>query len=109
MSTSAEQLGATSSADVTRRLSERARRYGVDVSDGNDGEMLAEGTADAAPASWLPCPRCGVASPASRFYGPCEGCVGELGATMRLAPREVGREVYIPKLNVVPNHVATKE
>lgn len=109
MSTSAERSCASSGGDAMRRLFERAWRYGVDVSDTDDGELRAEVASVAAPASWLPCPRCGRPGPAGRFYGPCEGCVGELGATMRLAPREVERELYVPKPNVVANHVATKE
>ena len=55
------------------------------------------------------CPRCGRPDLVARYYGPCESCVIELGDAMRLVPREVAREAYVPKLNVVPNHVATKD
>jgi len=55
------------------------------------------------------CPRCGEPDPSSRFYGPCTACRDELGHTLRLDPIEVEKELYVPKMNVVPNHVATKE
>ncbi len=55
------------------------------------------------------CPRCGAAAVVARFYGPCDVCRDELGRTMQIAPRAVEVEAYAPKLNVVPNHVATKE
>lgn len=55
------------------------------------------------------CPRCGREDATARYYGPCGSCVVELGEAIRLAPREVEREAYVPKLNVVPNHVATKD
>jgi hypothetical protein len=57
----------------------------------------------------MTCPRCGATDEARRFYGPCETCREELGRTMRRAQRDVKVEAYAPKLNVVPNHVATKE
>jgi ribosomal protein S14 len=60
-------------------------------------------------SSGASCPRCGRPDATARYYGPCERCVVELGETMRLVPREVAREAYVPKLNVVPNHVATKD
>ncbi|MDA8292730.1 MAG: hypothetical protein M0Z33_13805 [Actinomycetota bacterium] len=55
------------------------------------------------------CPRCGAVGVVARFYGPCDECRDELGETMRNAPGEVEVEAYAPKVNVVPNHVATKE
>jgi hypothetical protein len=55
------------------------------------------------------CPRCGTDDPDRRFYGPCANCRDALGVTMRLAPREIAVEAYVPKMNVVANHVATKE
>ena len=54
------------------------------------------------------CPRC--AQPAdARFYGPCDTCREQLRASMIVAAREVEVEAYEPKMNVVPNQVATKE
>ena len=55
------------------------------------------------------CPRCGALDEERRFYGPCESCRNELGETMRLAPKDVKVEAYVPKMNVVANHVATKD
>jgi hypothetical protein len=54
------------------------------------------------------CPRC--AAPASaRFYGPCESCREQLVASLGGASRVVEAEAYVPKMNVTPNAVATKE
>jgi hypothetical protein len=46
--------------------------------------------------SCFTCPRCGN-EVTERFYGPCEDC--RVGAPAR----------YEPKMNVVPNFVATKD
>lgn len=57
----------------------------------------------------LTCPRCG-ALVNERLYGPCASCRGELGAKLHrldAGPVEVG--AYVPKMNVTPNQVATKE
>jgi hypothetical protein len=56
------------------------------------------------------CPRC--ARPTDdRFYGPCGDCRAQLGVMMARAADagEVVDAVYEPKMNVVPNQVATKE
>jgi hypothetical protein len=53
------------------------------------------------------CPRCGRSAD-ERFWGPCGACREELGAMGREA-REVELAAYEPKMNVVPNQVATKE
>ena len=54
------------------------------------------------------CPRC--ARPAAvRFYGPCDDCRDQLRASVGGAARQVEVAAYEPKLNVVPNHVATKD
>jgi hypothetical protein len=54
------------------------------------------------------CPRCSSAVH-ERFYGPCESCRGELGSNVSTVAHatELGR--YVPKMNVVPNQVATKD
>lgn len=54
------------------------------------------------------CPRCG-ASVEQRFYGPCAGCVTELRARFDAVARDVEAAEYVPKMNVTPNAIATKE
>ena len=54
------------------------------------------------------CPRCGTAVTDERFYGPCSSCRAELRQVGGVA-REVEVEAYEPKMNVVPNQVATKD
>ena len=54
------------------------------------------------------CPRCGTACHAA-YYQPCERCRDELRATMAGEKREVEAAAYEPKMNVVPNQVATKD
>ena len=62
---------------------------------------------DTAPLDFT-CPRC--EQPASaRFYGPCDDCRGSMRATLGTAAREIEAEAYEPKMNVVPNAVATKD
>lgn len=62
---------------------------------------------DTAPIDFI-CPRCNL--PVSdRFYGPCETCRDTLRATLGTESREVEAEAYEPKMNVVPNAVATKD
>ena len=62
--------------------------------------------------SWEPlsfrCPRCG--QPANeRFVGPCGSCREDLVAQYRGGARDVADVAYEPKVNVVPNQVATKD
>jgi hypothetical protein len=54
------------------------------------------------------CPRCS-SDVVARFYGPCEACRNELRATLGGEAREVEVAAYEPKMNVVPNQVATKD
>ncbi len=54
------------------------------------------------------CPRCRRAA-AVRFYGPCDDCRADLRATVGGPGRSLEVESYEPKMNVVPNQVATKE
>ena len=56
------------------------------------------------------CPRCGN-EVTERFYGPCEDCRAQLTETMGAKPSAEASEPsrYEPKMNVVPNQVATKE
>ncbi|HET6795142.1 MAG TPA: hypothetical protein VFH45_11895 [Acidimicrobiales bacterium] len=54
------------------------------------------------------CPRCH--SPArAATYGPCPSCRAELVAAFAGEARAIEVERYEPKMNVVPNQVATKE
>jgi len=54
------------------------------------------------------CPRC--SSPADEtYYGPCEECRGALVAKFAGGARAVETEAYVPKMNVTPNQVATKD
>ena len=59
-------------------------------------------------SSEFTCPRCGQAA-VERFYGPCQACRVELRATVAGSAREVDAAIYEPKMNVVPNQVATKD
>lgn len=54
------------------------------------------------------CPRC-QASAHERFYGPCESCRRDLRSKHGGAGRDVEVAAYVPKMNVTPNFVATKE
>ena len=54
------------------------------------------------------CPRCST-STADEFYGPCGSCRDELRATMIREKGDVEVSAYEPKMNVVPNQIATKE
>ena len=60
---------------------------------------------DVLPTTPLPCPRCH--GPGGRWYGPCETCRAELRARLR-GEAAVLETAYEPKMNVVPNQVATK-
>lgn len=56
----------------------------------------------------ITCPRC--QRPATVvFYGPCDGCRAELRATMGGESTEAEAVAYEPKMNVTPNHLATKD
>ena len=55
------------------------------------------------------CPRCAKVV-TERLYGPCAQCREALGEKMRRSsdrPVEVAN--YLPKMNVTPNQIATKE
>jgi hypothetical protein len=61
------------------------------------------------PAETFTCPRC-QREVEERLYGPCSTCREELGASMRrLDATPVVASEYVPKMNVTPNQVATKE
>ena len=54
------------------------------------------------------CPRCGT-DVVEAWYGPCTGCRASLRAAMAGEQREVAAADYVPKMNVTPNAVATKD
>lgn len=54
------------------------------------------------------CPRC--QSPVVEvFYGPCDRCRDQLRATMLGEKSDYVAPEYEPKMNVVPNAIASKE
>ena len=54
------------------------------------------------------CPRC-ANEVHETFYGPCTACREQLIATLGGDAREVEAAAYEPKMNVVPNQVASKD
>ena len=54
------------------------------------------------------CPRCS-ASVTDTYYGPCDTCRADLRATLGGEQRDVAVGDYIPKMNVTPNAVASKD
>ena len=55
------------------------------------------------------CPRCGTAVDTD-LYGPCSACRTDLRARFAGEARaDVEAEAYVPKMNVTPNAVATKD
>lgn len=54
------------------------------------------------------CPRCGN-EVTERFYGPCGNCRDALRLAFQGEARDVEVEAYVPKMNVTPNAVATKD
>lgn len=54
------------------------------------------------------CPRCSNEA-AAKFYGPCAACCEELRATQGREARAAEVVDYEPKMNVVPNQIATKD
>lgn len=56
----------------------------------------------------ITCPRCGRPAVVA-FYGPCGACRDELRATFAGEEHLVETGRFEPKMNVVPNQVATKD
>jgi rubredoxin len=54
------------------------------------------------------CPRCS-ASVSAQFYGPCHSCVIVLRSEQGLDRTATAAAEYVPKMNVTPNAVATKD
>lgn len=54
------------------------------------------------------CPRCADAV-VEAYYGPCSTCRSQLRATLGGEARDVAVADYVPKMNVTPNAVASKD
>ena len=54
------------------------------------------------------CPRCGSEA-TEAWYGPCQACRTTLRASLGGEARDVESADYVPKMNVTPNAVATKD
>ena len=54
------------------------------------------------------CPRC-TEPVVARFYGPCAPCCDALRVAFAAESRDVEVEEYVPKMNVTPNAVASRE
>ncbi|MCB0976292.1 MAG: hypothetical protein KDB02_02425 [Acidimicrobiales bacterium] len=54
------------------------------------------------------CPRC-RSTVVETYYGPCRSCRDELRSTLGGDARDVTVADYVPKMNVTPNAVATKD
>lgn len=54
------------------------------------------------------CPRC-AAAVEEAWYGPCATCRQDLRATLRGEAHALATADYVPKMNVTPNAVATKD
>ena len=54
------------------------------------------------------CPRCRQ-DVTEAAYGPCTGCRAELRAGQGGVARDIVQEDYVPKMNVTPHQVATKD
>ncbi len=54
------------------------------------------------------CPRCGSGAH-EPWYGPCTSCRTTLRAEITGEARQVATGDYVPKMNVTPNAVATKD
>ena len=70
-------------------------------------ERLADGAAPDGALAFA-CPRCGAQAEA-RYWGPCAACRDQLVAGASREARAVEVGAYEPKMNVVPNQVATKD
>jgi hypothetical protein len=54
------------------------------------------------------CPRC-ARDVTERLYGPCTDCRAELRVAFAGEARDVEVEEYVPKMNVTPNAIASRE
>ena len=72
-----------------------------------ESEQAADGDAPDGPLHF-DCPRCREAT-AATYWGPCESCRTAMADASRRDGRDVEIGAYEPKMNVVPNQVATKD
>jgi hypothetical protein len=54
------------------------------------------------------CPRCSSVV-AERFYGPCSSCREQLGVAISGEAKVLETGRFVPKMNVVPNQIASKD
>lgn len=54
------------------------------------------------------CPRCSL-EVTEELYGPCGSCRATLRAVIGGEARQVEQQDYVPKMNVTPNAVASKD
>lgn len=54
------------------------------------------------------CPRCRT-EVTETYYGPCGSCRSELRSTLGGERRDIEVADYVPKMNVTPNAVASKD
>jgi len=54
------------------------------------------------------CPRCSMRAEET-YYGPCKACRAELVEAFAGDARDVEVAAYEPKMNVVPNQIASKD
>jgi hypothetical protein len=74
------------------------------------GRAVARDTAGMADLDLLAftCPRC-LLSVSEAYYGPCSSCRTTLRTTLGAEAQEVEVADYVPKMNVTPNAVASKD
>ena len=70
--------------------------------------MATEPIVDSAKLLEFECPRCKMFV-TEYFYGPCGACIAVLRDTQELGKKAVEVGDYVPKMNVTPNAVATKD
>lgn len=66
------------------------------------------GRMDAPAHQTFTCPRCD-AEVTEAYFGPCSSCRTQLRSSLGGDQREIAATDYVPKMNVTPNAVATKD
>ncbi|MFQ5557318.1 MAG: hypothetical protein ACE5GB_07415 [Acidimicrobiales bacterium] len=72
------------------------------------GDAMTSGRSGRSDLFEITCPRCHDVSTV-RHYGPCDACRSQLRARLGGPPRRVDTAEYVPKMNVTPGAVATKD
>jgi hypothetical protein len=71
--------------------------------------MDAMSSTDPVPATRaFACPRCHT-EVTEAWYGPCTTCCADLRLSLSGEARQIDTTDYVPKMNVTPNAVATKD